>query len=83
MNKHFTRLALSAVMALAVNASWAFSFQAGNMYYNMKGTNSVEVTYATDQYNSYAGNITIPAKVENGGKTYDVVAIGDKAFYWS
>lgn len=83
MNKHFTRLALSAVMALAVNASWAFSFQSGNMYYNMKGTNSVEVTYATDQYNSYAGNITIPAKVENGGKTYDVVAIGDKAFYGS
>lgn len=83
MNKTFTRFALSAITALVVSNAHAFDFQSGNVYYNITGTTTVEVTFATDKYNSYAGNITLPAKVSKDGKTYDVTAIGKKAFYGS
>ncbi|MDY4019970.1 MAG: DUF4876 domain-containing protein [Prevotella sp.] len=61
----------------------AFDFQNGNVFYNITGSNSVEVTYATEEYNSYTGNVTLPAKVTNNGITYNVTAIGKKAFFGS
>ncbi|MGP1624689.1 DUF4876 domain-containing protein [Prevotella koreensis] len=83
MIKTFTRFALCAITAFAANNAMAFDFQAGNVFYNIIGGNNVEVTYATDQYNSYTGNVTLPAKVTNNGTTYNVTTIGKKAFYGS
>ena len=84
MNNIFTRLALCAITTMAAStAAYAFDFRSGNVFYNITGEKTVEVTYATTDYNSYAGNITLPAKVTNGGKTYDVTAIGTKAFFGS
>ena len=61
MIKTFTRFALCAITAFAANNAMAFDFQAGNVFYNIIGGNNVEVTYATDKYNSYTGNVTLPA----------------------
>ena len=41
---------------------------------------SGDLTY---NYNYYKGAITIPSTVTNGGTTYEVVAIGENAFYKS
>lgn len=83
MKRIFTRFALSAIAAFAATAAQAYDFESGNIYYNVTGTNTVEVTYASEEYSSYAGNINIPASVENNGTTYQVKSVGTKAFYGS
>lgn len=83
MYKTITRFALCAITALAATTAHAYDFEAGNIYYNVTGANSVEVTYASEEYSSYAGNINIPATVENDGTTYQVKSVGTKAFYGS
>lgn len=83
MKKLFTQVALGALAALVATPAAAYDFQAGNVYYNITGEHTVAVTYATDDYASYAGNITLPSKVSNEGTNYQVTAIGDKAFYGS
>lgn len=45
------------------------------------GSNAVEVTYTNSKGGSYSGDIVVPAQVVNEGVTYDVTAIGEKAFY--
>ena len=70
---------LVAAMMCALGAS-AYDFESGNVYYNITGTNTVEVTN-TNQYGmDYSGELTIPSTVTNGGKTYTVTAIGPSAF---
>ena len=53
----------------------------GNIYYNVIGDHQVEVTYRNENHNSYSGVVGIFKSVEFGGVSYDVVAIGDWAFY--
>ncbi|MDR1591419.1 MAG: leucine-rich repeat protein, partial [Prevotellaceae bacterium] len=53
------------------------------IYYNVIPASSpqaVEVTHATDWYNSYSGAVVIPATVTNLGETYNVTTIGEYAF---
>ena len=70
---------LVTAMMCALGAS-AYDFESGNVYYNITGTNTVEVTN-TNQYGmDYSGALTIPSTVTNGGKTYTVTAIGPSAF---
>ena len=62
----------------------AYDFQSGDLYYDITGSNTVEVTY--QQYNSaynYSGLITaiIPSTVTYKGTTYNVMSIGNTAFY--
>lgn len=83
MTNTFTRLALCAITAFAANGAGAFDFQSGNVYYNITGENRVEVTYATDQYGSYTGDVSLPAQVTHNGTAYQVTAIGQKAFFGS
>jgi hypothetical protein len=45
--------------------------------YRILDSGSVEV----GENSGYSGSITIPARVTDSGTTYDVTAIGDKAFY--
>lgn len=57
-----------------------YSFKQGNIFYNVTGANTVEVTDESPQHRSYSGSVTIPSTVTYGGVTYTVTAIGDAAF---
>lgn len=61
----------------------AYSFSVDDVYYNIvsETDRTVEVTNDNPYGNTYLGNVVIPESVENDGKTYAVVAIGDQAFY--
>lgn len=83
MHKMFTRIALCAITALAAGNASAYDFEAGNMYYNKISETTVEVTFATADYNSYAGNVKVPATVSHDGVSYTVTSIGYRAFYAS
>ena len=75
------RLAACMVAIVATMASWAYDFNANGIYYNIIASSlSAEVTYATSSYNTYSGQVTIPAQVTHAGKTYKVTAVGDNAF---
>ena len=68
---------LSLMCSVTVSA---FDFSANNIYYNINDkTLTAEVTFGNG-YNSYSGQVTIPATVSNSGKTYDVTAVGENAF---
>ncbi len=60
------------------------SFEAGGIYYNSLGGDSVEVTFKGDSWdayeNEYTGAVVIPTTVAYNGKTYRVTTIGEKAF---
>ena len=55
--------------------------------YEITGDNTVSVTYpnaeqpSSTNLSSYSGEVTVPATVVIKGKTYNVTAIGDYAFY--
>ena len=50
------------------------------IYYILNNDNTATVTYKTDQYNSYSGNVVIPASITVDGTTYQVTEIGESAF---
>ena len=58
-------------------------FEEDGIYYKITSGNTVEVTYLTSDYNSYFGDVNIPATVTHDGVTYTVTAIGDNAFNMS
>lgn len=58
----------------------AYDFEAGGIYYNKVGDNSVEVTYKDTNYNSYSGTVNVPSSVTYESKTYTVTGIGNYAF---
>lgn len=75
----------SLVMAaclVAIQAS-AYDFSVDDIFYNIvsETDKTVEVTNDNPYGNTYLGNVVIPETVENGGKSYTVVAIGEQAFY--
>ena len=72
--------ALVAAMMCTLGAS-AYDFESNNVYYNITGTSTVEVTTKSQYGGSYSGAVTIPPTVTSGGKTYTVTAIGPNAFY--
>ena len=81
MNKKsllFKMLALVVCLSCALGAN-AYDFKYGSIYYNITGVNTVEVT--NNGNGSYNGNVSIPSTVSNYGKTYQVTAIGESAFY--
>ncbi len=57
-----------------------YDFEENGIYYNITGSNTVEVTYRDTQYNSYSGNVTVPETVTHNGTTYTVTGIGEQAF---
>ena len=73
----FSRMfALMAALVFALSAG-AYDFVANGFYYNITGTNTVEVTSNPSQY---SGDVTIPSTVTYSGKTYQVTAIAEGAF---
>lgn len=81
--KRFRNTILVALLALSVNTALAYDFIQDGIYYNIV-SNGVEVTYdVAGDYNSYSGDVAIPASVTYLGTTYDVVGIAARAFYGS
>ncbi len=84
--KHFKQWHRVAVIAVFLSLMCyvkvgAFDFSVNNIYYNInEKTLTAEVTYSSDAYNSYSGQVVIPATVTSGGKTYNVAAVGENAF---
>ena len=58
-----------------------YDFEADGIYYKIIGDNKVSVTYRDLDFNTYSGDVTIPAVTTFEGVTYDVVAIRSHAFY--
>ena len=58
----------------------AYDFVSGGIYYKITGSNTCKVTYATQSYNSYSGNVNIPSTVSNSSITYTVTEIDSGAF---
>ena len=68
------------MLAAGLPAAFAYNFQSGGIYYDITGSNTVAVTYATGSYNSYSGSVTIPSTVNYNGTHFTVTAIGNRAF---
>ncbi len=78
---HHAALVAAFLSVVCYATAEAYNFSAGNIYYNInEKTQTAEVTSASDTYNSYSGQVVIPATVTSGGKTYKVTAVGDNAF---
>ena len=56
-------------------------FEIDGIAYNVLSTTEHTVEVASKSCNFYQGNINIPATVTYDGTTYDVVALGERAFY--
>ena len=73
-----------AVLLCSITAS-AHDFEVGGICYNITSSKylTVEVTFKGDWYNATYDQrfITIPSLVFYNGTTYNVVSIGEKAFY--
>jgi len=84
MNRHLRSFGLTAALLLCGQSLWAYDFVADGIYYNITSSTNltVEVTYETTDYNSYSGDVVIPATVEYDSKTYNVTSIGSDAFYY-
>ena len=72
------RVLMLALLAAAALPASAQTYHANGIYYKkIEGSNQLEVTYKDTTYNTYSGNIVIPAKIYNG---LTVAGVGDKAF---
>ncbi len=58
----------------------AYDFYSNGIYYSIRSSNTVAVTYRDGDYDTYSGNIGIPSTVASGGTTYTVTTIGQNAF---
>ena len=57
-----------------------YDFMVDDIYYNITGNNTVEVTKGPNNVVAYSGEVNIPERVFYNGVNYTVTAIGDKAF---
>ncbi len=77
----FVLLGAIIILALSATTAKAYDFSANGIYYNInQTTGSAEVTYSTNSYNSYSGNIVIPDAVTYSNRSYNVTAVGENAF---
>lgn len=82
-----TKFSALLVALLATTCSvFAYDFQSGDLYYNITGNTTVEVTYQLYcEHGNYSGltSVNIPASVTYNGKEYNVTSIGKVAFEYS
>lgn len=74
--RKFLSLFLMACMSVG---AFAYSAKIDGIYYNLSGKNAT-VTYRDQNYNSYSGEVVIPATIEYNGTEYAVTSIGEHAF---
>lgn len=76
--RKFLSLFLMAYMSVG---AFAYSAKIDGIYYNFHNwDNTVEVTYRDQNYNSYSGEVVVPATVEYNGTEYTVTSIDSEAF---
>lgn len=77
--KSFSTLLVATCLPVVTSAQY---FMSGGIGYQVLSVedHTVEVT-VKESCSPYQGNINIPATVTYNGETYDVVALGDEAFY--
>lgn len=56
---------------------YGYDIVLNGIYYNISG-NEATVTFCNGK--EYNGNVAIPSSFRDGGKTYRVISIGDRAF---
>lgn len=64
-------------------AALAYDAEVNGIYYSFIGTKKAFVTHpglTGDEPNHYKGKVVIPAQITYGGRTYNVVSIGENAF---
>ena len=76
--KQSIRIIILMLAILMPTISYAYDFEYDGIYYNKNGTEAT-VTH-NGSYNSYSGNVIIPANVKYDGRTYTVTCIGNGAF---
>lgn len=74
MNIKFIFASLAACVSLSASA---YDLTEGNVYYDIISAGQVAVTYGDVAYSGY---VNIPDQVTHNGVTYQVTAIGDRAF---
>ena len=74
-------LMLTAVLSASVNV-YGYDFEVDGIYYDIISSSkkTVEVTYRSNYYNSYSGNVVISEQVTYNNYTYSVTSIGSAAF---
>ena len=79
-----TRLSALLVALFVTTCSlFAYDFQSGDLYYNITGNATVEVTYQSqNDRGNYKGliSVNIPTSVTYNGNEYSVTSIGESAF---
>ena len=78
MKQFLLKFSAAFFLLLCCVTASAQDFEANGIYYNRLGGDSCEVTYNPNE--NYSGNVVIPSKVSDGGKTYTVTRIGNTAF---
>lgn len=58
----------------------AYDFEENGIYYIITSYGKVSVCYESASYNTYSGDVVIPATVTHDGRTYKVTGIKDRAF---
>lgn len=73
------KLVTLTAMLLSMLTASAYDFEYNGMYFNIISTADLtcEITYKDGNYNTYAGNVTIPSEVEYKGRTLTVTRIQD------
>ena len=76
------RLFATIVVAVACTAmAMAYYFSHNGIYYNINSiTGTAEVTFGSNNYNSYSGQVIIPNAVTHDNRSYAVAAVGENAF---
>ncbi len=78
------RKLLSLFMTLCVCVSvFAYDAKIDGIYYDLYNNSDgarATVTYRDQNYNSYSGEVVIPATIEHNGTEYAVASIGEHAF---
>ena len=75
-----TRLIACMTCVLCALGANAYDFCVDSIYYNIKSSNTVEVTSKVNRVASYSGDVVIPATVTYDDVTYTVIGIGYEAF---
>ncbi len=75
-------LSLCAIMLCLPKFASAQYFVTGGIAYEVLSSSEYTVEVSMKQ-NGYHGNVNIPSSVDYNGSSYDVVALGEEAFYGS
>ena len=75
------RVLLYLLALLSSIAASAYDVEIDGIYYNLNADKKeAEVTYKTNNYNSYAGEVVVPSTIKYNNVEYKVTSIGSYAF---